>query len=354
MRKFEDDVIDPSGNAVSAATVHVYNAGTLVHATIYSDDGITPIANPTSTNVNGTFKFYVKDGRYDLTISGSGITTRTRADEEIADVTETDSTTDNSTWKTGILLVGDGLVGAPSLGFASAPTTGLFRSSGAIALGVSGVAYWLLDSTGAWFPNTTGTYDLGSTTKRVNNLYVNTIPTGATLTTPIINSPTIATPTITGVATMASATFSSTISNYKGTPTVSDGVPYEVATIDLTSQTAAIGATSLFTSIGAGQFRVSWNSKVTTVAGTSSTLGPLIVSYVDPDGVTQSITAPATIAAGTIATTSTGNTTTTVLLGMPLLLNVKAATNFSYTFGYASNAAAVMNYNLHIKVEALG
>lgn len=353
MRKFEEDVIDSTGNAISGATVDVYNAGTLVHSTIYSDDGVTPIANPTSTNAAGTFKFYVKDGRYDITISGSGLTTRTRADEEIADVTEAVGTDSTSTWKTGIILVGDGVVGAPGFGFVSAPTTGIFRSGGALTFDVSGTAYWKLDSTGAWFPNFSGTYDLGSATNRVSNLYVNTIPAGVTIASPTITSPAISSPTISGTATLASATLSGTVSNYNGIATVGAGIPSEVATVDLTSQNAAIVTATLYTVTVAGQFRLSWNSKITTAAGTSSTLGALTIVYTDPDGVVVTLTAAAIIAAGTVATTSAANTTGTALIGIPQLLNCKAATNITYAFAYASNAANVMNYNLHIKLEAM-
>lgn len=352
MKKYEQDVIDATGVARSGLTVDVYNASTLVHSTIYSDDGVTPVANPLTTSATGTFKFYVKDGRYDITISGTGFTTRTLSDVEIADVTEAVGT-DTSTWKTGVILVGDGVIGAPGFGFTSAPTTGISRSGGAMVYGVNGVAYWLLDSTGAWFPNSSGSYDLGSAAKRVNNLYVNTIPAGATLTSPTINTPTISTPTVSGVTSLASATLSGLVTTYNGVALVSGGVPSEVATVDLTAQTAAVGTTTLYAVPVAGQFRVNWNAKVTTAAGTSSTLGALTVVYTDPDGIVQTITAPATIAAGTIATTSTGNTTTTVLLGLPLLLNCKATTNITYAFAYASVAANAMNYNLHIKLEAL-
>lgn len=353
MKKFEEDVIDTSGNAVSGAAVDVYNAGTLVHATIYSDDGVTPMANPTSTNTAGTFKFYAKDGRYDITVSGSGITTRTRADEEIADVTEASGTDSASIWKTGVILVGDGVVGAPGFGFIAAPTTGMFRSGGALTFGVSGTSYWKIDTTGAWFPNSSASYDLGSTTNRVNNLYVNTIPAGTTLASPTITSPTISSPTISGVCSMASATLSSTITNYNGIATVSGGVASEVATVDLTSQTAAVGTTTLYAVTVAGQFRLHWNAKVTTAAGVSSTLGALTIVYTDPDGVVQTVTAGAQTTAGAISTTSTANTTAALLLGMPLLLNCKAATNITYAMAYVSNAANAMNYNLHIKLEAL-
>lgn len=145
------------------------------------------------------------------------------------------------------------------------------------------------------------------------------------------------------------------VARYNAIATTGNGVPSEYATVDLTGQTAAIATTTLYAvpSTGAGQYRVSWNAKVTTAAGSSSTLGALTITYTDPDGVAQTITAGAQTSAGAIATTSTGNSTTTVLLGLPMLLNCKASTNIQYAMAYASNAANAMAYNLHIKVEAL-
>jgi len=65
------------------------------------------------------------------------------------------------------------------------------------------------------------------------------------------------------------------VSNYNGIATVSDGVPAEYATVDLTAQAAAITATTLYAvpAAGAGMYRVSWVAKVTTPATASSTLG---------------------------------------------------------------------------------
>ena len=123
--------------------------------------------------------------------------------------------------------------------------------------------------------------------------------------------------------------------------------------IDLTSQSAAIGATVIINSTnagGAGEFQVVWSAKVTTAAGVSSTLGPLTITYTDPDGVAQSITAGALSTSGSVETTDTGNTTTTLLSGIPLAINAKIATNISYAFGYASSAANAMNYSLHIRL----
>jgi hypothetical protein len=135
--------------------------------------------------------------------------------------------------------------------------------------------------------------------------------------------------------------------------TIQTGVPINQASVDLTAQTAAVTTTTLFAIVTAGQYLLTWNAKVTTAAGTSSTLGPLTIVYTDPDSVAQTITAAAQIAAGTIATSSTGNTTTTVLIGVPMLLNCKAATNVTYALAYASNAANAMNYNLHLRLAAL-
>ena len=149
------------------------------------------------------------------------------------------------------------------------------------------------------------------------------------------------------------------VTTYNGVTTVSAGQPSEVATVDLTVQGASIGTTTLYAvpAAGAGQYIVSWNAKITTAATTgaaTSTLGALTIVYTDPDSVVVTLTCAAMIAAGTIATTSTANTTGTVLIGVPLTLNCKASTNITYAMAYASNTAAEMKYNLHIKCEAMG
>ncbi len=160
----------------------------------------------------------------------------------------------------------------------------------------------------------------------------------------------------TGTGSFGTLQTNTTVSKYGNISTTGNGLPVQYATVDLTAQTAAVGTTTLYAvpASGAGQYRLNWNAKVTTAGSVSSTLGALTIVYTDPDGVVQTITAGAQIAAGTIATTSTANTTATVLLGLPMLLNCKASTNVTYAFAYAANAAASMAYNLHLKFEALG
>lgn len=64
----------------------MYLAGTLTTATLYSDEGVTPKSNPTTTDSKGVFSFYIEDGRYDIQISGTGLTTYTQEDVEVADI----------------------------------------------------------------------------------------------------------------------------------------------------------------------------------------------------------------------------------------------------------------------------
>lgn len=77
MEKYRNNVVDRNGNVLPGASVLVktYPAGTT--ATIYSDNGVTSVNNPLTTDAYGQFAFYAADGRYSLTISGSNITTYT-------------------------------------------------------------------------------------------------------------------------------------------------------------------------------------------------------------------------------------------------------------------------------------
>src|SRR5882724_5514609 len=55
-------------------TVTVYNTGTLTITPIFSDsDGVTPKANPFTSELDASFAFYVPNGHYDIHFSGTGI-----------------------------------------------------------------------------------------------------------------------------------------------------------------------------------------------------------------------------------------------------------------------------------------
>lgn len=81
MKKFYDSILAGTPlSGLAAASVTVYNANTLTKPTLYSDNGITPLANPVTTGADGSFSFFVADGLYDLTIAKTGYTTETLED----------------------------------------------------------------------------------------------------------------------------------------------------------------------------------------------------------------------------------------------------------------------------------
>ena len=93
MQKYINDIIGTSGSTLSpitGATCSVYLTGTSTLATLYSDNGVTPKANPISSSSTGRIEFYAADGRYDISVVKSGYTTVTLADillEDLADAT---------------------------------------------------------------------------------------------------------------------------------------------------------------------------------------------------------------------------------------------------------------------------
>lgn len=64
-------VQDRTGAAISGASVAVYTALNAL-ATLYSDNGVTPIANPTLTNTDGEYQFYAANGTYRIEITATG------------------------------------------------------------------------------------------------------------------------------------------------------------------------------------------------------------------------------------------------------------------------------------------
>lgn len=80
MQKYWNTVTKRSGAAVQGAMVAVTTYPLGAAATLYSDDGVTPIANPVTTDASGYFEFYAADGRYTLSVSGTGISPYTLHD----------------------------------------------------------------------------------------------------------------------------------------------------------------------------------------------------------------------------------------------------------------------------------
>ncbi len=145
------------------------------------------------------------------------------------------------------------------------------------------------------------------------------------------------------------------IAKYNSITTVSNGVPSELGTADLTAQTAAKAATTIYTPTATGMFRISVYLQVTTAASVSSVLGGaggVVITYNDGDGnVAQSDTVALATTAGAIAINAAGNTTATNLTGS-IVIYAKTGVAIQYAIGYTSSGTA-MQYAAHLKLEAL-
>lgn len=143
---------------------------------------------------------------------------------------------------------------------------------------------------------------------------------------------------------------------YNNIATVSGGMPAEYATVDLTAQTAAKAATTIYTPAATGMFRISVYLQVTTAATTSSVLGGttgVVLTYNDGDGnVAQSDTMALMTAAGAIALNSATNTTATNLNGTTVIY-ARTGVAIQYAIDYTSVGVTPMAYAAHLKVEAL-
>ncbi len=74
MQRFREVVLDSAGAPMSGVTITVKDAKTGTNATLYSDNGVTSLANPFSNDTNGSFEFYAANGRYTIELSKTGAT----------------------------------------------------------------------------------------------------------------------------------------------------------------------------------------------------------------------------------------------------------------------------------------
>jgi hypothetical protein len=135
--------------------------------------------------------------------------------------------------------------------------------------------------------------------------------------------------------------------------------------VDKVAQSAAIGTTTILTvpasPAGGTNYLLSWNAKVTTPATTSSSLGPLQITYTSPDGATQTQNVNYTIGLGAGALNSGastfgaggGGSLAATSIGTTVLINAEEGSTISYAFGYASSGLTAMVYDLHIRLLPL-
>jgi hypothetical protein len=100
LKRYQDSVLNQNGTPIPGVSIAVKVAATPVgsgaDATLYSDDGVTALANPVTTDARGNFYFFTADGRYDIGWSGGSpaVAADWLADVEIADVLAQDTTSD--------------------------------------------------------------------------------------------------------------------------------------------------------------------------------------------------------------------------------------------------------------------
>ncbi len=115
--------------------------------------------------------------------------------------------------------------------------------------------------------------------------------------------------------------------------------PERVSVVDISGQTASIGATPLpIGSITHGVYRISYYARITTAAGVSSSL---TVEFDWPDGGVSVTHTGAAI---------TGNTVTTFQDDV-ITMDVDSSGPIRYNTTYASDAAGAMAYKLVITCE---
>ena len=131
------------------------------------------------------------------------------------------------------------------------------------------------------------------------------------------------------------------------------GLPVRAASVNLSAQGAAISATPLLTPSTTGFYRISAYLKVTRAATTSSTMGAVTITFTDGvDSVAQSLVLGLMTQAGAVATTNTGNATTSKLCGTAVIY-AKAGVAIQYAVAYTTSGTTSMQYELNLSCEAL-
>ena len=107
MQKYLNNIASSTtGLPIAGASVQV-NLLAGGAASLFSDNGVTPRANPIITESKGYFEFYAADGRYSLVVSGTGFTPFSITDILLQDPVDADVFNVSALTATGITLNGD-------------------------------------------------------------------------------------------------------------------------------------------------------------------------------------------------------------------------------------------------------
>lgn len=320
-----------------SATVTVFNAGTVVLATIFADALSTPLANPFSADIDGHFQFWANLGLYDVQFSGSSIPTPYTRFSLVAEAAPN-------------VLVDPGSNGIVVRTGAGGVTT---------AVSIVGTANQITVTNGSGvLGNPTLSFPTALT-------FTGITVTGGTFTSPTINTPTITAPTITGATVITGGTFNSPTIN---TPTIAGGTHTALTSLGIRSTgSGAFDLTLANTeNLTAGRtLTITVNDAVRTVnlagnltlGGALSTANSFTTSGNFP--LTLTVTGSTTITLptnGTLATlnnteTFTNKTLTSPTINTPTITNPKISTaildsNANTILGLTATASAVNSITL--------
>ena len=184
---------------------------------------------------------------------------------------------------------------------------------------------------GNWYMTSTNDLDNGTGIVKVTNGGTGTSTAPAVGSIPVASSTSAYTP-------LAIGTSGQVLQSNGTTATWSSSTA--LATVNLTAQSAAQAATTLYTPASDGLFTITYYAKVTTAATTSSTLG--VFSVISTDVDSNVVT--------TVGQSSQQNSLTAGFISGSITVYAKASTAIQYSLGYASSGATAMQYELHVVV----
>jgi hypothetical protein len=180
------------------------------------------------------------------------------------------------------------------------------------------------------------------------------------LTTDLAAKAPLASPALTGIPAAPTAAVNTNTTQLATTAyVVGQGYAQRVVSIDLTAQAATITNATLLAagSVQTGMYRLNGWTKVTRAATTSSTSGPMTITFTEgTDSTSLTPTISWITSAGAVATTNATNSVT--VTGSNTFDNftffAKSGVAITYTFAYTSSGATTMQYDLHLRLEFLG